>query len=258
MENKKKQQRIVFVDTETTGKSFEEDRIVEIALIETIDGVETGKVFHSYVNPEGKKVDDEAVKVHHLTNEFLEDKPTFKEIANDVVEFLRDAQFVAHNVMFDLTFVDSELKKAGCLEDMNIRDLISSYKDTLQMARRLYPGQRVALDKVLDYCGIDRTKRDEEGHSALLDTQLLVKAYNVMQESLKNYEVEDLEADKPRKPIKYFSGTQINIIPISISPEDEQKNKAYLQEIKSPFAEPINMSSNNEATHSVPKVANKI
>lgn len=246
MENLKennKPQRIVFVDTETTGKNFNEDRVVEIALIETIDGVETGKVYHSYVNPEGKIMSQEVIDVHKLTNEFLEDKPTFQEISDDVIDFLKDSVFVAHNAPFDLTFINSELKRIGY--DKDIRDIVLSYKDTLPMAKKLYPGKSVKLDKVLDYCGIDRTERDEKGHSALLDTQLLVKAYNSMQELLKNYHVEDLEVDKPRRPIKYFTGTQINILPIQVSPEDEKKNQDYLKSINSPFAENTNDNSNN-------------
>lgn len=160
---------IVF-DTETTGLQAGSDRIVEIGAIKLIDFQRVGDPFHVYLNPEGKEVHPAAFKVHGLSNEFLKDKPTFKEIVDDFLAYIGDAHLVAHNAFFDIKFLNAELNLLGydpILEDKVI--------DTLQLARKLFPKGPNTLDALCKRLMIDNSHRTL--HGALLDSEILTEVY---------------------------------------------------------------------------------
>ncbi len=163
--------REVVFDTETTGLSARNgDRLVEIGCIELIDRRETGRVFHSYCNPQ-RDMPPEAEAVHGLSSRFLSDKPLFADIVGDLIVFLgSDAPLVAHNASFDFGFVNAELALVG-LSPLAPERMI----DTVAMARRMHPGGKHSLDSLCTRYGIDRSHRVK--HGALLDAELLAHLY---------------------------------------------------------------------------------
>ncbi len=162
--------REIVFDTETTGFYPDKgDRLVEIGAVELIDHVQTGVIFHEYINPE-RDVPEEVVKVHGLTYDFLKDYPTFDKIADKWIEFVGDAKLVAHNATFDMNFVNYELKQI-CKPEFDNEKVI----DTLEMAKRLFPGRHNNLDALCKRFNIDNSARTY--HGALLDAQLLAEVY---------------------------------------------------------------------------------
>jgi DNA polymerase-3 subunit epsilon len=174
--------RQVFLDTETTGLDYRlGDRVIEIGCVEMVGRRFTSRRFHHYLNPE-REVEAGALAVHGLSNEFLQDKPKFREIAADLVEFLRDAEVVIHNAAFDVGFLNHEF---GLLELVPLPELAAGIVDTLKMAKDLHPGRRNSLDALCERYGVDNTRRAL--HGALLDAELLAEVYLAMtrgQESL--------------------------------------------------------------------------
>ena len=162
--------REIVFDTETTGFDYAKgDRLIEIGAVELINHMPTGVVFHQYINPE-REVPEDAVKVHGLTYDFLKDFPTFDKIADKWLDFVGDAELVAHNASFDMNFVNYELKQIGYRE-LNWDKVI----DTLEIARNLFPGARCSLDALCKRYGVDNSSRTY--HGALLDAQLLAEVY---------------------------------------------------------------------------------
>ncbi|HAG52681.1 MAG TPA: DNA polymerase III subunit epsilon [Alphaproteobacteria bacterium] len=161
--------REIVFDTETTGFSPQEgDRLVEIGAIETVDRIPTGKVYHVYINPE-RTIPEEAIRVHGITNEMIADKPTFAEVVSDMLEFFDDSPLVAHNAQFDMNFLNFQLG----LE--NLAELSNPVVDTLKIAKKRFPGQRVSLDALCKKYEIDLSVR--KYHGALLDAKLLGDVY---------------------------------------------------------------------------------
>jgi DNA polymerase-3 subunit epsilon len=163
--------REIVFDTETTGLDpLNGDRLVEIGCIELINRFPTGKVFHRYLNPE-RDMPEAAFKVHGLSVEFLKDKPLFAEVAEELAAFIGDdASLVAHNAMFDLGFLNAELKRAGRGEVSRERLV-----DTLMLARRKHPGGSNRLDDLCLRYKVDNSRRTK--HGALLDAELLAEVY---------------------------------------------------------------------------------
>ncbi len=163
--------REIVFDTETTGLDpLSGDRLVEIGCIELVNRFPTGKVFHRYINPE-RDMPEPAFKVHGLSIEFLKDQPRFAEVVEELVLFIgHDAQLVAHNAMFDLGFLNAELKRAGKGE-LNRDRLV----DTLMLARRKHPGGSNRLDDLCARYKVDNSRRTK--HGALLDAELLAEVY---------------------------------------------------------------------------------
>jgi DNA polymerase-3 subunit epsilon len=169
--------QIVF-DTETTGLEPEQGhRIIEIGAIEIVSRRRTGRQFHRYLCPD-REVDAGALEVHGLTNEFLGNQPRFKDIADELREFIAQAELIIHNAAFDVAFLDAEFKRlpAGT-GAVRVSDLCSVL-DTLVMARQLHPGQRNSLDALCKRYSIDNSHRDL--HGALLDADLLLEVYLAM------------------------------------------------------------------------------
>jgi len=162
--------REIILDTETTGMDpAKGDRIIEIGCVEMVNLVPTGRTFHHYINPE-RDIPADAVAVHGITFDMVKDKPTFVELAAELVDFLGDAVLVAHNAPFDLKFINAELRSCGFPAYENSRVV-----DTLILARRHSPGSPASLDALCRRFGIDNTKRTL--HGALLDAQLLAEVY---------------------------------------------------------------------------------
>ncbi len=165
--------RQIVLDTETTGLEVEKGhRIIEIGCIELNERRPTGRNFHRYLNPQ-RHIDDGALAVHGINNDFLADKPQFGEIADEFLEFIRDAELIIHNAAFDIGFLDAEL---GMVDpDLGTIARHAQILDTLPLARQKYPGQRNSLDALCRRLGVDN--RHRELHGALLDAQLLAEVY---------------------------------------------------------------------------------
>ncbi|OYW27774.1 MAG: DNA polymerase III subunit epsilon [Methyloversatilis sp. 12-65-5] len=182
--------RQIILDTETTGLEWQNgDRLIEIGCVEMVGRKRTGRQLHRFVNPE-REVPEGAVAIHGITTEFLADKPKFRDVAAEFVDFVRDAELVIHNAAFDVGFIDNEFRMLGLspLRDITLGPPI----DTVRMARDMFPGKRANLDALCERFGIDNTHR--EFHGALRDAELLVEVYLAMtrgQESL----IIDLEPD---------------------------------------------------------------
>ncbi|MCV3270006.1 DNA polymerase III subunit epsilon [Roseobacter sinensis] len=162
--------REVVLDTETTGFDPETgDRIVEIGAVELLRHVATGKTYHQYINPE-RSMPEEAFQVHGLGDDFLKDKPKFAEIGNAFLEFIGDAKLVIHNAAFDIKFLNAELKWMG-LPQIPWEQAI----DTLEIARKRFPGSPASLDALCRRFGIDNSERTL--HGALLDSEILAEVY---------------------------------------------------------------------------------
>ncbi len=164
--------RQIILDTETTGLSAENgDRIIEIGCVELLNRKFTGNNLHHYVNPERDSHED-ALKVHGISNEFLRDKPKFAAIAEELVEYLRDAEVIIHNAPFDVAFLNMEFRRLGLPP---VTQIVANVLDTLVMAKEMYPGKRNGLDALCDRLGVDNSGRTL--HGALLDAELLADVY---------------------------------------------------------------------------------
>lgn len=164
--------RQIFLDTETTGLNPETgDRIVEIGCIEMVSRRLTGRHLHLYLNPE-RPGSEEATRIHGLTDAFLADKPKFREVAAEFIEFVRGAELIIHNAAFDVGFLNAELRR---VKQPKVAELAGGILDTLVMAREQYPGKANSLDALCRRLEVDNTNRTF--HGALLDAGLLAEVY---------------------------------------------------------------------------------
>ncbi|GFD89025.1 DNA polymerase III subunit epsilon [Tenacibaculum sp. KUL152] len=169
--------RQIVLDTETTGiEPKEGHRIIEIGCVEVVNRRLTGNHFHVYINP-GRHIEQEAIEVHGITNEFLADKPTFSQVAQEFVSFIKGAQLVIHNAPFDVGFMDHEFNMEPATKGL-ITSNICDVLDTLVLARQMHPGQKNNLDALCKRYGIDNSHRTL--HGALLDAEILADVYLLM------------------------------------------------------------------------------
>lgn len=162
--------REIVLDTETTGfEPGEGDRIVEIGAVELNGHMPTGRVYHQYINPQ-RSMPQSAFEVHGLGDEFLRDKPLFRDIAQPFLDFVGDAKLVIHNAAFDMKFLNAEL--GWCDKPLLPMD---QALDTLAIARRRFPGSPASLDALCRRFGIDNSAREK--HGALLDSEILAEVY---------------------------------------------------------------------------------
>lgn len=161
--------REIVLDTETTGLSPQGgDRLVEIGGVELINHIPTGKHYHVYINPQ-RSMPEEAFRVHGLSEEFLSDKPLFKDVVAEFLEFIGDSTLVIHNAPFDMGFLNHQLDGLGKPK------LSNPVIDTVMVARAKHPGARVSLDALCKVYGIDNSRRTL--HGALLDSEILAEVY---------------------------------------------------------------------------------
>ena len=162
--------REIVLDTETTGLDPNTgDRIVEIGAVELKGHMPTGNTYHQYIFPE-RSVPQEAINVHGLDDAFLRDKPVFKKVAQDFIDFIGESKLVIHNAAFDMKFLNAELKWMGLPQIPYDRAV-----DTLEIARRRFPGSPASLDALCRRFGIDNSARTL--HGALLDSEILAEVY---------------------------------------------------------------------------------
>ena len=176
--------RQVVLDTETTGLEVQAGhRVIEIGCLEIVDRRPTGRHWHVYLNPQ-RRVDEGALAVHGLTDEFLADKPRFAEVHEQLLAFIGGAELLIHNASFDEAFLDAELDRLGL---PGLRAHCDSICDTLPMARELHPGKRNSLDALCDRYGVSNAHRTL--HGALLDSQLLAEVYLAMTRGQESFEI---------------------------------------------------------------------
>lgn len=165
--------RQIVLDTETTGLDpASGHRIIEIGAVELINRKLTGNNFHVYLNPD-REIDQGAINVHGITNQFLQDKPRMRDIADQFLDYLGDSELIIHNAKFDIGFISAELDKLNKKLTADLRVI-----DTLLLARERHPGQKNNLDALCKRYNIDNSKR--ELHGALLDANLLALLYLTM------------------------------------------------------------------------------
>jgi DNA polymerase-3 subunit epsilon len=174
--------RQIILDTETTGLEPKQGhRIIELAGVELVNRRLTGNHFHRYFNPE-REIDEGAMQVHGITQEFLQDKPRFEDVVAEFLDYIEGAELIIHNAPFDVGFLNAELERAAL---PSLEQHCSGVVDTLAMAREMRPGQRNSLDALCKHYGVDNSGRTL--HGALLDCELLGAVYLAMtrgQESL--------------------------------------------------------------------------
>jgi len=172
--------RQIVLDTETTGMNqigahYEGHRIIEIGAVEVINRRLTGNNFHVYLKPD-RLIDPEAFGVHGIADEFLLDKPTFAEVSDAFLDYIRGAELVIHNASFDIGFMDYEFNMLG--RGIPKTGTFCKVTDSLAMARKMFPGKRNSLDALCSRYEIDNSKRTL--HGALLDAQILSDVYLMM------------------------------------------------------------------------------
>ncbi|MDP1607558.1 MAG: DNA polymerase III subunit epsilon [Rhodocyclaceae bacterium] len=215
--------RQVMLDTETTGLEWRQgERVIEVGCVEMVSRKLTGRHFHCYLNP-GRAIGAGAQAVHGLTDEFLADKPKFAHIADELLDFVRDAELIIHNAPFDVGFLDNELELLG-RESLKADCTIT---DTLKMARELRPGKKNNLDALCKEFGVDNSNR--QLHGALLDAELLAEVYLAMtrgQESL----MMDLEMGSAEM-VALLTGERPPVRVLSASAEELAEHERVLAEI---------------------------
>lgn len=168
--------RQVVLDTETTGLEVSQGhRIIEIGCVELINRRLTGRHYHQYIQP-NRAIDEGALAVHGITPEFLADKPVFARVADQFLDFIRDAELIIHNAPFDVAFIDAELKRLD--PSLPLTADRCKVTDSLVLARAKHPGQRNSLDALCQRYGVDNASRTL--HGALLDAEILADVYLAM------------------------------------------------------------------------------
>ncbi|UNU73325.1 DNA polymerase III subunit epsilon [Moraxella nasovis] len=187
--NQNSSNRQLIMDTETTG--FEDqngDRIVEVGIIEMVGRKFTGNQLHVYINPD-KQMDEEVIRIHGISNEFLEDKPKFKDVAQAIYDFMVGSEVIAHNAPFDMRFLKMEFDKVG-LTDFSERVKVT---DSLDIAKQLYPGQKNSLDALRRRLNVGT--QDRTFHGALLDSEILAEVYLAMTGGQMAINMDDYDAE---------------------------------------------------------------
>jgi DNA polymerase III subunit epsilon len=216
--------RQIFLDTETTGLYADQGhRIIEIAALEMVNRRPTNNHFHVYLNPE-REIDLAAQQVHGITLEFLQDKPLFSAVADDFINFIKDAELIIHNAPFDVGFLNAEFKRIG---SNLLTSFCSEITDTLKMAKDARPGQRNNLDALCRHFGIDNSRRTL--HGALLDAELLAEVYMAMtrgQESL----LMDLQQSDDVSDVQVDLNKDVKIRVVAANTEELELHNAYFKD----------------------------
>ena len=179
--------RQIVLDTETTGLETSQDhRIIEIGCVELVGRKLTGRHYHQYINPQ-RKVDEGAMEVHGISDQFLEDKPLFDQVAKEFLEFVDGADLVIHNAPFDVGFINHEIAKLS--GKYQVIETSCRIIDTLALARQKHPGQKNNLDALCKRYGVDNSARDL--HGALLDAEILADVYLLMTGGQVNLNISD-------------------------------------------------------------------
>ncbi len=221
--------REIVLDTETTGFDAQgDDRIIEIGCVELFNYIPTGETFHVYINPK-RDVPIEAQNVHGITTQFLKDKPLFREVADDFINFIQEDMLIIHNASFDVGFLNAELKRVN-------RPLIQMLRvlDTLAMARRKFPAGPNSLDALCKRFDIDNSNRTY--HGALLDSELLADVYLELtgqrQANLELANESGPEQQQQTSPSKSSAKKRKTPLKSGLTKEEEQAHSAFLDTMK--------------------------
>lgn len=230
--------RQIVLDTETTGlETSLGHRIIEIGCVELIDRRITDNHWHYYVNPE-RKIDDGAFEVHGISNEFLQDKPRFFEIAKKFLAYIDGAELIIHNARFDVGFLDYELEK---LEGETITiEQHCRILDTLVMARQKHPGQKNSLDALCRRYEIDNSQRSL--HGALLDARILAEVYLAMTggQTALGLDESDREQDLGYSRVGRQPVARSGPLPVwRGNPESEQAHLEYVKFLQEQSDQPV-------------------
>jgi len=221
--------RQIVLDTETTGlEPAQGHRIIEIGCVELIDRRLTGNNFHVYLQPD-REIDQAAIEVHGITNEFLADKPRFQDVAEAMVDYLRGAEVIIHNAPFDVGFIDAELAR---LPDTSRMASFCEITDTLVMARQMRPGQRNSLDALCSRYDIENAHRTK--HGALLDAEILADVYLAMtggQKALSLDAAEDDANDGEETGIRRLRADREALPVVRASADERAEHEARLDSI---------------------------
>ena len=221
--------REIVLDTETTGLSFDQgDRIIEVGCVELHNHIPTGKTLQFFCNVQ-KKISEEASKIHGITNEFLSSHKTFRENANELINFIKDDDLVIHNAFFDIGFINNELKIIG------LPKLKNKIIDTVSLARKKLNTRIANLDYLCRRFDIDLSER--KLHGALLDSHLLAEVYLELnggkQITMELYSSEKKTENKKTTQTK----RGYNFIKIQANKEELLQHKLNLKQIKDPLWE---------------------
>lgn len=218
--------RQIVLDTETTGLDPDQGhRVIEIGCVEIQNRRLTGNHFHYYLNPD-RDIDEAAIEVHGLTRQFLADKPRFKQIEKEFLEFVRGAELIIHNAPFDIGFLDSELKLSK--SPVSRMEDICSVLDSLVLAREKHPGQRNNLDALCKRHGVDNTQRDL--HGALLDAEILADVYLVMTSGQSSLSLRDDDDDETNQDlVRELDPNRPPLPVIRASDEELESHQARLE-----------------------------
>ncbi len=217
--------RQIVLDTETTGLDPAlGHRIIEIAAVELVNRRPTHKHFQRYVNPE-RDSEEAALQIHGLTREFLSDKPKFREIAADFLEFITGAELIIHNAAFDIAFVNHELSLLGL---QPIAACCPPVIDTLKLARELNPGKRNGLDALCDRYQIGHSARTL--HGALLDAQLLAEVYLAMTRGQDSLVMEETTVRVATSPVNVVREAPPLTV-LRVTPEERAAHEEHLADL---------------------------
>lgn len=218
--------RQVVLDTETTGLEAKDGhRIIEIGAIEIVARRITERRFHQYVNPE-RESDEGALAVHGLGTDFLKDKPKFSEVADELLEFVKDAEVIIHNAAFDVEFLDAEL---GRISRGRFSEACAKVTDSLTMAREQHPGKRNSLDALCERYGVSNAHRTL--HGALLDAGLLAEVFLAMTRGQDSLVIDVLADDALVTNFGPVDVTRLRVI--AASAEEIAAHEAQLDAIES-------------------------
>jgi DNA polymerase III subunit epsilon len=226
--------RQIILDTETTGLDPNQGhRVIEIAAVEMVNRRLTGNHFHRYLNP-GREIDPGAMQVHGITNEFLQDKPLFRDVVADFLEYVSGAELVIHNAPFDVGFLNSELNLLSTLPGWSgqpcgkISQHCPSVVDTLKLAKELHPGQKNNLDALCRRYMVDNSGRTL--HGALLDAELLAEVYLAMTRGQESLAIE-LNQTRPESAQEEASAVRPTLIVLAATDEELAAHQAQMQSL---------------------------
>lgn len=196
--------RQVVLDTETTGLEVAQGhRILEIGCVELVDRKLTSRRFHHYINPR-REIDDGALEVHGITQEFLQDKPEFGDINMDFLDFVKGAELVIHNAAFDISFLNNELARID--KTLGVMTDYCTVIDSLKIARKKHPGQKNNLDALCKRYSVDNSQRDL--HGALLDAEILADVYLLLTGGQTSLGLEHADEQKEKQELSESSRIQ--------------------------------------------------
>ena len=219
--------RQIVLDTETTGLDIANDhRIIEIAGVELVNRKLTKNSYQVYLNPE--RTVGQSFKIHGLSDDFLSDKPSFKDIYQDFLEFIKDSELLIHNAEFDIGFLNHELLLADL--DIKIEDYVSKITDTLSIAREKHPGQRNSLEVLTDRYQI--TGYDRSYHGALIDSEILADVYLAMTGGQRDLGFDDNSSKELQSRFSNNVSNDFNLVKIKASESDVNQHQNYLNSLK--------------------------